>query len=161
MNSPEIKDTETLNASEPTIPNDGVDKETSPGSQSPLEAVKHDHQDSSQAVHKATVDDADTSSSLSAAPSPLTTHRPTSSKTSIDDQPLTPRDSPEKASKDTDGASKDVQEHPVHDAQPKSEKQSSPTPTQKPVEQKVTLPEDKLGTILQLNAELIKYGSPL
>lgn len=123
--------------------NDVVDKDTSPSS-----PVSSPVQTTSPTILKSAPDDADTSSSLSAAPSPLTTaHRPTSSKTSIDnDQPLTPLDIPEKSSQGKEPEPKE---------EPATIKQVEPVPTEKPVE-KPTLPEDKLGTILKLNAELIK-----
>jgi hypothetical protein len=94
----------------------------------------------------------------------LTTHRPTSSKTSVDDHPLTPLDSLEKASQSAKDPPESVPEGPKgpeQDAEGKAEaqtfKQPSPTPVEKPAETpKIALPEDKVGTILQLNAELLK-----
>jgi len=121
----------------------------------------------SPALPKSQQDDADTTSSLSAAPSPLTTHRPTSSKTSIDDQPLTPLDSPDKAPQPAEDPPDPIiagPKEPERDADDKAKaqppKKPSPAPAEKPVEiSKTVLPEDKVGTILQLNAELIKSVS--
>jgi hypothetical protein len=137
-------------------------------SSSKLEQPLTPHESTSPALPKSQADDAETTSSLSAAPSPLTTHRPTSSKTSIDDQPLTPLDSPEKASQSAKDPPESIPEppkEPEQDAETKGEaepvKQPSPAPVEKPIEKpvetpKIVLPEDKVGTILQLNAELFK-----
>jgi hypothetical protein len=109
-------------------------------------------------------DDADTASSLSAPPSPLTAHRPTSSKTSVDELPLTPLDGDKTGP--ASSSTKENDEEEIKVDTPKvngvdiKEKEPTPTAMDKPSDG-AKLPDNQVAAILKINAELIQYLSPL
>jgi hypothetical protein len=151
----------------PAAPVAAVEEPSSPRiEQEDVRVDPHDDPSSAQTPlennTKQTADDADTASSLSAAPSPLTAHRPTSSKTSVDELPLTPLDADADKPGPNDGEDIKVDTPKVNGVdvnEKEKEKEPTPTPVDKPSDGPARLPDNQVAAILEINAELIQYSS--
>jgi hypothetical protein len=117
-------------------------------------------QDTSPTLPKQSSDDADTNSTLSGVPSPSVTHRPSSSKTSLDDRPPSPSNHSEKHTETSSDTHKGEDPRPDLDAStPEQPAPKDDMPDRKETESESSGPPSlskKVATVLELNSELLR-----
>ncbi|PVG00542.1 hypothetical protein CPB86DRAFT_193182 [Serendipita vermifera] len=117
-------------------------------------------QDTSPTLPKQSSDDADTNSTLSGVPSPSVTHRPSSSKTSLDDRPPSPSNTSEKQTETSSDTHKGEDPKPDLDASTTEQPMAKEgTPDRKETDSEPSEPPSlskKVATVLELNSELLR-----